>query len=123
MQQEVMTAAVTAKSKGAILDKQKWIVLISGWEKSKESQRAYCERLELNLNTFTYMRSQLFAVKKKQATNKFIPIKVKEETMADLAQLQIITIEINKGIKLHVPLMIDEVKLTRILKLLGMTSC
>lgn len=99
-------------------EKQKWITLIMDWEKSNESQRAYCKRQELNLHTFTYLRGKLLADKKKLPTAKFIPIKMKKEPAVDFSGLQI-TIENMKGLKLYMPLMIQEEKLLKLLKLVG----
>jgi len=73
-------------------DEIKWSTLIEEWEQGNERQKAYCERLGLNLNTFIYMRSKLFGKKKKQAANKFIEVKIKEE--ANLAYLSHETIEL-----------------------------
>jgi hypothetical protein len=67
-----------AKEKPLLLDKQKWMILISEWENSNDSQKAFCERNQLNINTFSYMRAQILS-KQKHIENKFIAVKVKED--------------------------------------------
>ena len=41
------------------LDMNYWRKFIDDWDSSKESQKNYCQRLGLNLNTFTYLRGKL----------------------------------------------------------------
>ena len=45
-------------AKNAPLDMDKWREIIGGWNKSEENQKAYCQRLGVNLNTFSYARSK-----------------------------------------------------------------
>lgn len=106
---------LVAKNKPELLDKQKWIAFIEEWENSNESQKAFCERLQLNHNTFSYMRAQVLS-KRNKTENKFIAVKVKEETPA---QNNLLIIENNKGIKLQVSIDINEAKLAHILRVIG----
>jgi allantoicase len=105
------------KYKSVRLDRDKWLQLITEWEKSGESQKRFCERQGLNVNTFSYMKLQL---KPKTKINKFkafipvisVPEKNKEQT-------DTITIENKNGIKLHVSLTLPIDRLTHLLNLLG----
>lgn len=112
-----INSEITSKEKPALLDKQKWIALIAEWENSNESQKAFCERLQLNLNTFIYMRGQILA-KRNRTENKFITVKVKEE-LSTHSQNNLLLIENNNGIKIQVSLDTSEIKLLQILKVIG----
>lgn len=61
-----------------MLDKTRWQALIVEWKKSNESQKAFCNRLGLNVNTFTYMRGKLLQEDKGPKATKFIPVTVSE---------------------------------------------
>ncbi len=108
------------QSKFSLLDKEKWLALINEWEKCDESQKAFCQRLQLNLHTFSYMRSRLLARKKKSIANKFIPLKLKDnEEVSPQRLAHYFTLESNQGIKLHIPFDINEEKLLILLRLTG----
>lgn len=100
-----------------LLDKQKWLALISEWEKGNESQKEFCERLQLNMHTFSYMRNRVLAANKKGAKKKFIAVQVKEELKVSPPSHLII--ESVNGIKVHVPINADKEKLCQLLQLVG----
>lgn len=102
----------------APLDTAKWQAIIVDWEQSNESQKAYCERMNVNLNTFTYMRGKLLAEKKKQSGANFVAVKIKPEVKPTTAPKSM-TIENHKGIKIHLPMNISETQLKHLLQLLG----
>ena len=102
----------------APLDTAKWRSIIADWEKTNENQKAYCERMNINLNTFTYMRGKLLAEKKKQSGADFVAVKIKPDAKPMTAP-KIMTIENHKGIKIHLPIHISEVQLKQLLQLLG----
>lgn len=102
-------------------DKIKWSELIAEWEKSNESQKQFCDRLGINVNTFTYMRSKLLSSNKKlNKSKKFIPVTIaKDVAKENIKCTDLIILESNNGIKLHIPLSISFDKLTHLLKLVG----
>lgn len=53
--------SITAKS--LPLDMERWREIVIGWDKSGETQQAYCQRLGVSLNTFSYARSKLLQQK------------------------------------------------------------
>jgi hypothetical protein len=111
---------ISSKAKPALLDEKKWLSLIAEWENGDESQREFCERLQINLHTFSYMRSQTLA-KKNRPENKFIAVKVKEEILGSHSQNNVLLmlIESNNGIKIHISLDTADIKILHILKLIG----
>lgn len=101
------------------LDMQKWRDLIADWEQTKESQKAFCIRLGLNINTFTYIRGKLSATEKKHAINNhFIPVTVKKSSHLKACSEQLI-IENIDGLKLYIPMSLSEEKLVLLLNIIG----
>jgi hypothetical protein len=99
-------------------DKSKWAELIGEWERSEESQKAFCARLGLNLNTFVYWRARFVAASKREAKrNKFIPLAIKNEVAQKPGSEMIL--ENKNGIRLLIPLSISSDKLVQILKMVG----
>ena len=82
------------------LDMEKWRAIISDWESSKENQKRYCERLGINLNTFSYARSKLSQTKKIKPA--FIPITLNQAEIQHPSAIDTIIIENPQGFKLHV---------------------
>jgi len=103
------------KIKFTPIDMDKWTKIVAGWNKSQESQKAYCERLNLNINTFSYVRSKL--LKQEKLNRKFIPITIKEEKICDEGHNRL-SLENRAGIIVHIPLSISETKLSSLLKVL-----
>jgi predicted enzyme involved in methoxymalonyl-ACP biosynthesis len=60
--------------KNSPLDKEKWREIIEAWNKSGENQKAYCQRLGISINTFTYARGKMMLHDKPKA--QFIPVTV-----------------------------------------------
>ncbi len=46
-------------AKNTPIDMDKWREVVEAWKKSGENQKAYCQRLGISLNTFSYARSKL----------------------------------------------------------------
>jgi predicted enzyme involved in methoxymalonyl-ACP biosynthesis len=103
--------------KAAPLDMRKWQVIISDWESSKENQKEYCERLGINLNTFTYARSKLMKTKKTKST--FIPLTVSHTETQNSSVADTVVIETPQGFKLHVSSALSLDRLSKIFKLCG----
>ncbi len=101
-------------------DKVKWAELIAQWENGHERQKAFCARLGLNHNTFTYWRG-IFLAKNRQAKNKtkFIPIAIKEEKSNTVFNLDKLILENSNGFKLHIPLSISRDQLKDLLRSVG----
>jgi hypothetical protein len=97
------------------IDKEKWAQLILEWEKSNESQTAFCNRLNLNIHTFTYVRDKVL---KDALSKKFIPVSIQEENSPS-PLIADITLENPKGFKLHIPSLIADEQLIHLLKLVG----
>jgi hypothetical protein len=97
-----------------LLDKTKWEKLIADWEKSNESQASYCDRLGLNINTFTYIRSRLQKDKHKA---KFIPVTVNKVSKS--IEIHDIILESSNGIKLRIPVTISKENFKQLLALIG----
>ena len=104
-------------TKSPFLDMTKWQSILADWESSKESQKAYCQRLGLNLHTFSYARSKL----KKDNTLKptFIPIAVSSSEDKKNRNINMITLENPQGLKIHFPYLLSSEQLSRILTLCG----
>ena len=100
-----------------ILDKTKWRTLIEEWKESNESQKAFCNRLGLNINTFTYMRGKFLKKDDKYRVAKFIPVAVKDANMP--IDLKEIILESANGIKLRIPTSINLETFKQLLTLLG----
>lgn len=64
----------------ASLDMQQWTKLVKEWDKIQETQQAYCNRLNLNINTFVYVKTKLN--RKKQVKAKFIPLTIQPDVSA-----------------------------------------
>lgn len=82
------------------LDMEKWQETINEWKKSGESQKAYCQRLGLNFNTFSHARSKLLS--KNKAGTKFIPITVKNAIEEKrIFSASTLVLENPRGYRLH----------------------
>lgn len=117
MELEALNESASTKPKYPLLDKQKWLALITEWEKGNESQKAFCERLRLNMHTFSYMRNRILVANKKMAKNKFISVQIKEE--ATVHKPRHIILESINGIKMHVPINVDKDRLSQLLQMVG----
>lgn len=97
--------------------KDQWRKIISDWEISKETQKGYCARLNINLNTFVYWRGKFLThVKPAAKQNNFVPVIVKPE---EVKRNESLIIENKNGNKLHIPLSINDDQLAKLLKIVG----
>lgn len=104
-------------AKSQAVDMDKWRVIVNEWDASKESQKGYCERLGINIHTFTYVRSKL--LKNKKAKTSFMPIVIKSNKQEELNKAGMMTIENKQGLKLHVCPTLSLDQLAKIFKLCG----
>lgn len=94
-----------------------WRKVCVDWQKSGESQAAYCRRLEIKMNTFSYWRAK-FSDKDKKLKKSFV--KVTPATFS-VDQEKPIIIQLLSGIKIILPARIGKEQLTNILEILGVT--
>lgn len=99
------------------LDMDKWRVIIADWEPNKENQKKYCERLGLNLNTFTYARAKL--TQSKKIKPKFIPITLSRTDAQNPLVTDIVILENPQGFKLHVSSGLPLDRLAKLFNLCG----
>lgn len=103
--------------KNTPLDMNKWREIIEAWDASCETQKAYCERLGVNLNTFTYARSKL--LQKGNSKTQFIPLTIKSNNDEHLLLSSVIVLENPLGYKLHLPASLSLEQLAKLFKLSG----
>ncbi len=104
-------------AKNQPLDMQEWRNLIKEWDSSKETQKEYCQRLRINLNTFSYARGKLN--KKEKIKPKFIPLILNQNDSARISDQHLLTIENPRGFKLHISPSLSFDLLNKIFKLSG----
>jgi hypothetical protein len=103
--------------KNTPLDMSQWREIIETWSKSNESQKTYCDRLGLSLNTFGYARSKLLQQNKQKT--QFIPLVVKNNGEEKTSPSSVIVLENLSGYKLHLPASLSLEQLTKLFKLSG----
>lgn len=108
----------TQSAKNTPLDMNKWRKIIDEWTISGENQKAYCERLGVNLNTFVYARGKL-QQKNNKLKNPFIPLTIKSSDAENILAPSIIVLENSQGYKLHFSATLSLEQLTKIFKLAG----
>lgn len=103
--------------KSTPLDMDRWHEIIKAWEKSGENQKAYCERLGVSLNTFSYARSKLLQQNKPKA--QFIPLTIKSNSEEKALTPSAIVLENTQGYKLHLSANLSLEQLTKLFKISG----
>lgn len=98
------------------LDLDTWRPIINEWDRNKESQKTYCARLGINVNTFMYMRVKHF--KKNKSKSNFIPVTL-VNTENKNASPCVLILENTRGFKLQIPHSLSQSELTKILQLAG----
>lgn len=106
-------------AKNAPLDMNKWREIIEAWNKTVETQQAYCERVGVSLNTFSYARSKLLQQTKPKV--QFLPITVKNNDKDPVFSSSTITLENPRGYKLHLSASLSLEQLGKLFKLSGWT--
>ena len=104
-------------AKNTPLDMDKWREIIEGWNESSQSQKAYCQRLGVNLNTFSYARSKL--LQKGKSKTQFIPVTIKSNNEEKLSVSSLIILENPHGYKLHLSASLSLEQLAKLFKLSG----
>lgn len=104
------------KSRFALLDMEQWTIIVRQWDRTKENQQEYCKRLNLNINTFSYVRSKLNT--KNKSANKFIPLTI-QSSSSWIDSSSPLIIENRSGMKLHLPLSLKKNELINLLTIIG----
>src|SRR5579862_8073730 len=99
----------------APLDMNKWREIIEAWNESNENQKDYCQRLGVNLNTFTYVRSKL--LQQEKSKSHFIPLTIKSNKEETVFSSSMITLENPHGYKLHLSASLSSEQLAKLFKL------
>ncbi len=111
---DIMNGTKLLHNKQKKINYEEWSNLIAEWKSSTESQIEFCARLNLNINTFTYVKNKL-SLKNKQ--KKFIPITIRPEIRPQIFSNMIL--ENSKGMKLHIPLAAIDESIIHLLKIAG----
>jgi hypothetical protein len=104
-------------TKSAPLDMVKWREIIEAWNNSGESQKTYCDRLEISFNTFSYARTKL--LQKDKPKMQFIPLTVKSSNEEKILHSSTFILENPHGYKLHISASLSLEQLTKLFKLSG----
>jgi hypothetical protein len=99
------------------LDMDKWQDLVEAWDATKENQKAYCQRLGININTFSYVRHKL--TKKQKSPLQFIPVTVSQPEPIKRVNREMLILENPCGYKLHISPALSLDQLTKILNSAG----
>lgn len=94
-----------------------WLPLVRQWQESKESSKAFSERLNLNLDQFNYWRRKLSS-NAPTKPNKFIKVEVERSQMAPKSFIQI---ELLSGIKITLQGETHRAQLAQIFSLVGIS--
>jgi hypothetical protein len=98
-----------------LVDKEKWLELIKEWEKSNETQTAFCKRHHLDIKKFSSIKTKLLL---KENEPNFIPVSIKEEVPVT-STIENIILENSKGIKLYVPVSLSPDQVATLLRIAG----
>ena len=104
-------------AKNTPLDMNRWLEIIKAWNKSEETQKDYCHRLGINLNTFSYTRSKLQKQDKSKA--QFVPLKIRNNSEEKQVPHAFIILENPQGYKLHLSASLSLEQLVKVFKLSG----
>ncbi len=99
--------------------KDYWHKVCEDWQKSGETQLAYCQRLGIKMNTFTYWRAKFSDTNKK---SKETFVKVTPPTLPSIEQEKPIIIQLLSGVKIILPAKIGKDQLSNILEMLGVIN-
>ncbi len=111
---EIINNTPSSKTRGKKINLEDWSKLVNEWKKGTESQKDFCARLNLNINSFTYAKAKL-STKDKQ--KKFIPLTIHSDTPPKIHAN--IILENTKGMKLHIPVSLLNEETMHLLKMAG----
>jgi len=101
------------------LTEEQWRAYCAQWKASKEPQKQFCERRQLNYNMFVYWRSQILKEQGLSRSNNFIPVKVPTTKQAVNTTHPAIELQLPNGILLKVNNQTDASALKMVLNVLG----
>lgn len=99
------------------LDMIKWREIINNWSASGETQKNYCDRLGISLNTFSYARSKLQQQSKSE--KRFVPLTIKSNEKENALSSSIVILENNRGYTLRFPASLPQEQLVKLFNLSG----
>lgn len=104
------------KKSFSLLDMHQWSEIIRQWDKGKETQQAYCKRLNLNIHTFSYVKAKLN--RQKTTTTSFIPVTIQQDSFTSDHRNRLM-FENKRGMKLTIVLPSKPQQLLHLLKIIG----
>ena len=107
------------KPKNIPLDMNYWSEIINNWNRKNESKKKYCERLGINLNTFTYVQIKLQQKMQPKPQIHFASLNVTNSNQYHPKTLEKIIFENARGDKIYLPTTLPSEELTKLIKLLG----
>jgi hypothetical protein len=102
-------------AKKPLLDMERWRKIVDAWDGKIETQSAYCQRLGISLNSFSYARSKL--QHKSKSKLHFVPLNVKSSKVENFST--IILLENPSGYRLHIPVSLSADQLKKIFNISG----
>lgn len=103
------------------LSRTDWEGILDQWESSNLSQKKFCKQQGLNINTFTYHRTQRLHAA--ESNKKLIPIKVTSAASSSASHQLGFVLQLVCGAKLIIPNDYNQATLQGLLTLLGVCSC
>ena len=104
-------------AKNTPLDMDRWREIVEAWKTSGENQKAYCQRLGVSVNTFSYVRSKL--MQKDKSKVHFIPLAINNVSAEKSISQSLIILENPHGYKLHLSASLSLEQLTKLFNLSG----
>jgi uncharacterized protein YllA (UPF0747 family) len=104
--------------RAACHDKKYWQEVITSWQKSGESQKNFCARMNIKMGTFFHWRN-IFAKGVKKSKNKFIELQVAQEYPEKLENF---IIECPSGHKIVFSSLLQLDQAEKLFKLLGLVT-
>ena len=121
-----MSSAKTGSAARLLSDttKQEYIQHIKSWENSGITQANYCQRNNLSLNTFSYIRSKLFRDRKNKNSfaEKFVQLTPKVPAQSATNTLLSISLHLSSGYKLELPVGLSQSEFATIFAALGVLA-
>jgi len=96
-----------------------WTSTMDAFEEAQASQKKFCESRNLSFHQFGYWRARLNRAKKKSAPA-MIPVQISQGPITNMCSIHV---KLPNGIELMLPEVFNEQTLSRLLRLLGVTSC
>jgi len=104
-------------AKNPPLDMEKWRAIVEAWATSGESQKVYCQRLGISLNSFSYVRTKLMSQNKSKS--QFIPLTINKCNTEKSISQSLIILENPYGYKLHLSASLSLEQLTKLFMISG----